>query len=315
MKIRELEIKNGLFLAPMAGVTDSAYRRICKRNGAEFVTTELISGKAVCFGDKKTRTYASFHEEERPIAIQLFGSDSYHIAKAAYLLMDLEPDVIDINMGCPVPKAVKSGEGSALLKNPQLCAEILSAVKKEVNVPVTAKIRRGFEKDSDSGFEVALALENAGADAIFVHGRTAVQMYSGKADRGIIKKIKEAVSCPVIANGDISSPKDALSMLSETKCDGIMVGRACMGNPWIFKKIKSTLENREYIPPTEEEFKQTILEQISLMVENKGEYIAVREARKHLSWYTKGRYGSAALRDEINKVESAEKIISIIEKM
>ncbi len=315
MKIRELEIKNGLFLAPMAGVTDSAYRRICKRNGAEFVTTELISGKAVCFGDKKTRTYASFHEEERPIAIQLFGSDSYHIAKAAYLLMDLKPDVIDINMGCPVPKAVKSGEGSALLKNSRLCGEILSAVKNEVNVPVTAKIRRGFEKDSDSGFEVALALENAGADAIFVHGRTAVQMYSGKADRGIIKKIKEAVSCPVIANGDIFSPKDALSMLSETKCDGIMVGRACMGNPWIFKKIKSTLENGEYVPPSEEEFKQTILEQISLMIENKGEYIAVREARKHLSWYTKGRYGSAALRDEINKVESAEKIISIIEKM
>ncbi len=315
MKIRELEIKNGLFLAPMAGVTDSAYRRICKRNGAEFVTTELISGKAVCFGDKKTRTYASFHEEERPIAIQLFGSDSYHIAKAAYLLMDLKPDIIDINMGCPVPKAVKSGEGSALLKNPQLCAEILSAVKKEVNVPVTAKIRKGFEKDSNAGFEVALALENAGADAIFVHGRTAVQMYSGKADRGIIKKIKEAVSCPVIGNGDISSPKDALSMLSETKCDGIMVGRACMGNPWIFKKIKSTLENGEYVPPSEEEFKQAILEQISLMIENKGEYIAVREARKHLSWYTKGRYGSAALRDEINKVESAEKIISIIERM
>ncbi len=315
MKIRDIDIKNGLFLAPMAGVTDSAYRRICKRNGVEFVTTELISGKAVCFGDKKTRTYASFHEEERPVAIQIFGSDSYHIAKAAYLLMDLKPDVIDINMGCPVPKAVKSGEGSALLKNPRLCAEILSAVKKEVPVPVTAKIRRGFEKDSDAGFEVALALENAGADAIFVHGRTAAQMYSGRADRGIIKKIKDSVSCPVIANGDISSTEDALSMIEETNCDGIMVGRACMGNPWIFRKIKSVLEKTEYIQPTDEEFKKTILDQIALMIENKGEYIAVREARKHLSWYTKGRYGSAALRDEINKVESAEKIISIIEKM
>ncbi len=315
MKIKDVEIKNGLFLAPMAGVTDSPYRRICKRNGVGFVTTELISGKAVCFGDKKTKLYASFYEEERPLAIQLFGSDSYHISKAAYMLMELKPDVIDINMGCPVPKAVKSGEGSALLKNPRLCAEILSAVKKEVNVPVTAKIRKGFDKDSDCGFEVALALENAGADALFVHGRTAFQMYSGKSDRTIIKRIKEKVSCPVIGNGDISSPEDALSMMQETGCDGIMVGRACMGNPWIFKKISAVLENKEYIPPTEEEFKQTILEQIKLMIENKGEYIAVREARKHLSWYTKGRYGSASLRDEINKVETAEKIFYIIEKM
>jgi tRNA-dihydrouridine synthase B len=299
----------------MAGVTDSAYRRICKKNGVEFVTTELISGKAVCFGDKKTKLYASFHEEERPVAIQLFGSDSYHIAKAAYLLMELKPDVIDINMGCPVPKAVKSGEGSALLKNPALCAEILSAVKKEVNVPVTAKIRKGFEGDSEQGFDVALALESAGADAIFVHGRTAVQMYSGKADRGIIKKIKENVSCPVIGNGDISSAEDAVSMMAETGCDGIMVGRACMGDPWIFRKIKSALEGSEYSPPTEEEFKKTILQQISLMIENKGEYIAVREARKHLSWYTKGRYGSAALRDRINKVESAKAILEIVEEM
>ena len=315
MKIKDVEIKNGLFLAPMAGVTDSAYRRICKRNGVGFVTTELISGKAVCFGDKKTRTYASFHEEERPVAIQLFGSDSYHIAKAAYLLMELKPDVIDINMGCPVPKAVKAGEGSALLKNPALCGEILAAVKKEVNVPVTAKIRKGFEKDSEAGFEVALALENAGADAIAVHGRTAAMMYSGKSDMSIIKKIKENVSCPVIGNGDISSPEDALKMLKETGCDGIMVGRACMGNPWIFKKINAAFEKREYIPPTDEEFKKTIIEQIFMMIENKGEYIAVREARKHLSWYTKGRYGSAALRDEINKVESAEKILSLIERM
>ncbi len=315
MKIGNVEIKNGIFLAPMAGVTDSAYRRICKRNGVEFVTTELISGKAVCFGDKKTKLYASFHEEERPVAIQLFGSDSYHIAKAAYMLMELKPDVIDINMGCPVPKAVKSGEGSALLKNPALCGEILAAVKKEVSVPVTAKIRRGFEKDSESGFDVALALENAGADAIFVHGRTAVQMYSGKSDRGIIKKIKETVSCPVIGNGDIRSPEDAFSMMKETSCDGVMVGRACMGDPWIFKKIQSALKGEEYIPPTDEEFKETILEQIRLMIENKGEYISVREARKHLSWYTKGRYGSAALRDRINRVESAREIEEIIKEM
>lgn len=315
MKIGNVEIKNGIFLAPMAGVTDSAYRRICKRNGVEFVTTELISGKAVCFGDKKTKIYASFHEEERPVAIQLFGSDSYHISKAAYLLMELKPDVIDINMGCPVPKAVKSGEGSALLKNPKLCGEILSAVKKEVNVPVTAKIRRGFEKDSEGGFDVALELEAAGADAIFVHGRTAAQMYSGRSDNGIIKKIKESVSCPVIGNGDICSPEDAFRMIKETRCDGIMVGRACMGDPWVFGKIKAALEGKEFIPPTDEEFRATILEQIKLMIENKGEYIAVREARKHLSWYTKGRYGSAALRDKINKVESAEEIYNIISTM
>jgi tRNA-dihydrouridine synthase B len=315
MKIGNIELKNGIFLAPMAGVTDSAYRRICKRNGVEFVTTELISGKAVCFGDKKTKLYASFHEEERPVAIQLFGSDSYHIAKAAYLLMELKPDVIDINMGCPVPKAVKSGEGSALLKNPRLCGEILSAVKKEVNVPVTAKIRRGFEKDSESGFDVALALEAAGADALFVHGRTAVQMYSGKADRKIIKKIKDNVSIPVIGNGDICSPEDALGMIEDTNCDGIMVGRACMGDPWLFGRIKAAFEKGEYTPPTAEDFKKTILEQIRLMVENKGEYIAVREARKHLSWYSKGRYGSAALRDKINKVESFEAILDIIQVM
>ncbi len=315
MKIKDIEIKNGIFVAPMAGVTDSAYRRICKRNGAEFVTTELISGKAVCFGDKKTKTYASFNEEERPISIQLFGSDAYHISKAAYLLMELKPDAIDINMGCPVPKAVKSGEGSALLKNPKLCGEIISAVKKEVSVPVTAKIRKGFEKDSCGGFDVSLAVEAAGADAIFVHGRTTVQMYSGKADWNIIKRIKENVKCPVIGNGDVKNPEDAFRMIAETGCDGIMIGRACMGNPWIFKKIKAAMEGKEYIPPTDEEFKKTILNQIYMMIENKGEYIAVREARKHLSWYTKGRYGSAALRDEINKVESAEKIALIIEKM
>ncbi len=315
MKIGNIETKNGLFLAPMAGVTDSAYRRICKRNGVDFVTTELISGKGVCFGDKKTYVYASFHPEERPIAIQLFGSDSYHIAKAASIIMKLEPDVIDINMGCPVPKAVKSGEGSALLKNPKLCAEIVSAVKKEVNVPVTAKIRRGFEKDSEGGFEVALALDSVGVDALFVHGRTAVQMYSGKADREIIKKIKENVSCPVIGNGDINSVESAVDMKIQTGCDGVMVGRACMGNPWLFKKMVCSFEGTEYIPPSDEEFKETILAQIQMMIENKGEYIAVREARKHLSWYTKGRYGSAALRDEINRVDSAEAIRIIVERM
>lgn len=315
MKIGNVEIKNGIFVAPMAGVTDSAYRRICKRNGAEFVTTELISGKAVCFGDKKTKLYASFHEEERPIAIQLFGSDSYHIAKAAYLLMDLKPDVIDINMGCPVPKAVKSGEGSALLKNPKLCAEILSAVKKEVNVPVTAKIRRGFEKDSDGGLEVALALDSVGVDTIFVHGRTAVQMYSGNADWDIIKRIKESVSCSVVGNGDIRSFDDAVRMKVQTGCDGVMIGRACMGNPWIFGKIKAGFQGEEYKAVTDEEFKKTIAEQIEMMIENKGEYIAVREARKHLSWYSRGRYGSAALRDRINRVESADSILDIISEM
>jgi len=252
---------------------------------------------------------------ERPIAIQLFGSDSYHIAKAASIIMDMKPDVIDINMGCPVPKAVKSGEGSALIKNPRLCGEIMEAVKKEVDVPVTAKIRRGFEKDTDGGFEVALALEAAGADAIFVHGRTAAQMYSGKSDRAIIKKIKENVKCPVIGNGDVSSAEDAISMMNETGCDGVMIGRACMGNPWIFRQVKAALSGEKYIPPSDEEFKNTIITQIKMMIENKGEYIAVREARKHLSWYTKGRYGSASLRDEINKVESAERIMEIIERM
>ena len=315
MQIKDVIWKGSAALAPMAGVADRAFREICCQFGAGYTVTEMVSAKGLCMCDRKSRELLKISDIERPCAPQLFGDDPEFMAKAAVKTLAFNPEIIDINMGCPAPKIAGNGGGSALMKQPELAEKIVEAVVKAVDIPVTVKMRIGWDDENINCVDLAKRCENAGAAALTVHGRTKVQMYSPPVRPEYISDVREAVSIPVIGNGDICSPADALRMINETNCDGIMVGRACMGDPWIFGKIRAAIEGKDFVPPTDEEFRATILEQIKLMIENKGKYIAVREARKHLSWYTKGRYGSAALRDKINKVESAEEIFEIVKKI
>lgn len=305
MKIANLEFRHGLFLAPMAGITDHAFREACVSFGAEGVTSELISAKAVTYGDKKTDLLAKLYENERPAAIQIFGSEPEIMAKAAKMLLRFEPQYIDINMGCPVPKLFRNGEGSALMKSPELCERIVYAVASAVDVPVTAKIRKGCIDGLDNAPEVAKAVERGGASAVFVHGRTRSQMYSGLADRNIIKKVKESVSIPVIGNGDVASFADFASMKAETGCDGVMIGRGAYGSPWVFAEIISALEGREYSPPTAEEKQAVLNRQLETVVAEKG-MNGIREFRHHILQYCKGFSGSARLRKEISLISTVE---------
>lgn len=325
MKIGTLELKHGLFLAPMAGVTDFPFRKLCKRYGAEYLVTEMISAKAIHFDDYKTSVLAKIRAEESPCAIQIFGSEPDIMAEAAKLLSEgylrksdknekneALPAAIDINMGCPVRKITANNEGSALMKNPKLVYDIVSAVVSAVNVPVTVKIRAGWDSESINAVEIATIAEEAGAAAICVHGRTKDQLYMPPVNLDIIKEVKKAVSVPVIGNGGIECADDAIKMFEETGCDGIMVARGALGNPFIFEEITARLEGKPYTKPTIEKRLRTALEHINLLILDKGEYVGVREARKHLSWYIHGITGAAELRNRINHIESADELRSLI---
>lgn len=312
MKIGSIEFRHGLFLAPMAGITDHAFRALCVKNGAEGVTSELISAKGAYYGDRKTDSLARVFDDERIAAIQIFGSDPEIMANAAKLMMRFSPDYIDINMGCPVPKLYKNGEGSALMRNPKLCEEIVSAVVKAVEVPVTAKFRKTCDDDKpELAIDVALACESGGASAVFVHGRTRTQMYSGRADREIIKKVKNAVSIPVIGNGDVASFDDYISMREETGCDGVMIGRGAYGSPWVFDEIVCGLEGREYNEPTNSAKRKMLITQLDTVIEEKG-LNGIREFRHHILQYCKGFSGSAKMRRDISLITSRESAIQAI---
>ncbi|MBO5261734.1 MAG: tRNA dihydrouridine synthase DusB [Clostridia bacterium] len=318
-----MNFKNKIILAPMAGVTDYAFRKIARRFGASYCVSEMVSSKAIHFKDRKTADLAEIKDDDRPLGIQIFGSDPKIMAESAYLLStatyayhknDNIPNVIDINMGCPVKKIVCAGDGSALLKSPDLCGEIIKEVVNASKVPVTVKIRAGWDKDSINCVEIAKIAEANGASAICVHGRTREQMYEPYANWEYIKAVKDAVSIPVIGNGDIFSAKDAIRMIEETGVDSLMIGRGAMGNPFIFDEINHYFEKKPYTPPTIFEKIKVAMEQVSYMIEEKGERVAICEARKHLAWYLKGERGSASTRGEINHASTLEELESIINK-
>lgn len=317
-----MDFKNKIILAPMAGVTDYAFRKIARAWGASYCVSEMVSSKAIHFKDKKTAVLAEIKDDDRPLGIQIFGSDPKIMAESAYLLStatyehrknDNIPQVIDINMGCPVKKIVNAGDGSALLKNPTLCGQIVKEVVNASRVPVTVKIRAGWDKDSVNCVEIAKILEANGAAAICVHGRTREQMYEPRANWQYIKDVKDAVSIPVIGNGDIYTAADAFKMLEETGADGVMIGRGAMGNPFIFDEIKHYFDKKPYTPPDIFKKIEVSMEQVGYMIEEKGEAVAICEARKHLSWYLKGERGSASARQQINKASSFDELKSIIE--
>lgn len=309
LQIGNVILENNVFLAPMAGVTDLPFRLICKEQGAGLLCMEMVSAKAVHYNNKNTELLMEIHPDELPVSLQLFGSEPDIMAEAAAHIEERPFAILDINMGCPVPKVVNNNEGSALMKNPKLAGEIINAVVQAVSKPVTVKIRKGFDDNSINAVEMAKIAEANGAAAVAVHGRTREQYYSGKADWSIIRQVKEAVSIPVIGNGDVTDAVSAARMLEETGCDGIMIGRASRGNPWIFREINSYLD-KGVIPerPTYEEVCSVILRHIALQLEYKGEYTAVREMRKHIAWYTAGYPNSAKLRQMVNEMETVEEL-------
>lgn len=314
MKIGETNIKHGVFLAPMAGYTDRAMRLVCHQLGSEYSVTEMVSAKAVTFGDKKTFSLAKISSDEGPVAIQIFGSEPEIMGEAARILSEREEcklaRAIDINMGCPVKKIFSNGEGSALMRDPTLIEKITSAVKRATHLPVTVKIRAGINENSINAVDCALAAEAGGADALCIHGRTTKQMYGGKADRKIIEKVKLALQIPLIANGDITNAAEALAVFCDTGADGIAIGRGAVGNPFIFSEIIAALENRAYTPPTLAERVDTALRQLSIAAEDKGERVAVVEARGQIALYLKGFSGAARIRGEINRATTYEEVKS-----
>lgn len=315
LKIGNVELDSPVALAPMAGVTDLPFRILCREQGCGLMCTEMVSAKALLYKNRNTKPLLETKPEERPVAVQLFGSDPEIMSEMALMLEEGPYDIIDVNMGCPVPKIVNNGEGSALMKNPKLAGEILSAMTRKLKKPVTVKFRKGFNDESVNAVEFAKMAEQSGAAAVAVHGRTREQFYSGKADWDIIRQVKEAVSIPVIGNGDIFTPQDAGRMLRETGCDGVMVARGAKGNPWIFSRIDHYLKTGEVLPKQgPEEVKQMILRHAALLAEFKGEYTAMREMRKHVSWYTAGYPHSAALRNDINLVETMEELQELVLK-
>ena len=313
LRIGNTILENNVILAPMAGVTDLPFHLLCREQGAGCVVTEMVSAKAILYNNRNTKELMQIHPQERPAAIQLFGSDPDIMAQIAARVEDGPYDFIDVNMGCPVPKVVNNGEGSALMKNPKQAEKVLSAMVKAVKKPVTVKFRKGFNDTSVNAVEFAKMAEGSGVAAVAVHGRTREQYYSGKADWDIIRQVKEAVKIPVIGNGDIFTPQDAGRMMEETGCDGIMVARGAKGNPWIFRRINHYLDTGEILPgPSIEEIQAMILRHGHMLAAYKGEQTAMREMRGHVAWYTKGMPHSAALRNEINQVETLKGLAGLL---
>ncbi len=312
MKIGNVEISNNLILAPMAGVSDLPFRVLCKEFGAGLTCMEMISAKAILYNNKNTEELLSIDESEGPISLQLFGSDPKIMSEMAKRIEERPFDILDINMGCPVPKIVNNHEGSYLMKEPELVYKIVNAIVKAIDKPVTVKIRKGFNDSLINAPEIAHIAEEAGASAVAVHGRTREQFYSGTADWDIIRRVKETVKIPVIGNGDVVDGTSAERMLKETGCDAVMVGRAAQGNPFIFREINAYLNHGSYVAPTKEEIKTVILRHGAMQLKTKGEYIGIREMRKHLSWYVKGVEGAAGLRKRINELETFEELNAIV---
>ncbi len=334
MKIGSVHIPNGLCLAPLAGVSDRTFRALARRYGAEYTVSEMVSAKALCYEqrcrrpvtEERTRTapLAAVLREELPMGVQLFGAEPEFVAEAARLLEsgeyrgacgEVSPSVIDINMGCPMAKIVGNGEGSALMRTPARAAELVRTTVKAVKLPVTVKIRSGWDAESRNAVELAKRLEDAGASMICVHGRTREQMYAGHADWSVIRAVKEAVGIPVVGNGDIFSSEDALRMIQETGCDGIMIARGAEGNPWIFAEVKAALEGREYTPPTPSERFAVALEHAAMLVAAKGERVGIAESRKHMAWYLHGLRGSAAARRAVMEAASLSDLSRIFSEL
>ena len=315
-KIGNVRIENPFVLAPMAGVTDMPFRTLCKEQGAGLICMEMISAKAISFHNKNTIALMKIDPCEHPVSMQLFGSEPELMAEVAKSIEDKDFDILDINMGCPVPKVVNNGEGSALLKNPELIVQIIKSVSSAIQKPVTVKVRIGFENVPVDIVEIARRAEDAGAAAIAVHGRTRQQYYSGTADWDIIRQVKEAVSIPVIGNGDVDSPLIAEALLKQTGCDGVMIGRAVRGNPWIFREMNHYFQTGELLPrPSSEEIREMILRHARAQIALKGEFTGIREMRKHVAWYTAGMRHSAGLRRASNTIESYEALQELLMKL
>ena len=315
LKIGNVELENRYILAPMAGVTDLPFRLLCKEQGAGLLCMEMVSAKAIQYKNKNTQALLKIHPEERPVSLQLFGSDPDVMSEVAKSIEELPFAILDINMGCPVPKIVKNGEGSALMQNPKLVEQIVKKVSGAIQKPVTVKIRKGFNDESVNAVEIAKIIEASGGAAVAVHGRTREQYYSGKADWDIIRQVKEAVSIPVIANGDVTCGRDAIDIQKQTNCDGIMIGRGAQGNPWIFSELLYYEKHGEMPErPDVQEVKKTMLRHAKLQMQYKGDYLGIREMRKHIAWYTTGMKNSAKLRDDINRVESFEELETLLDE-
>lgn len=313
LRIGNVTLENDLILGPMAGVTDLPFRLLCKEQGAGLLCMEMVSAKGIMYNNKNTKFLLTIDERERPVSLQLFGSDADIISEQAKRIEELPFDILDINMGCPVPKIVNNGDGSALMKNPRLAGEIIEKTARAIQKPVTVKIRKGFDDAHINAVEMAHIAQESGAAAIAVHGRTREQYYSGKADWEIIRQVKEVVHIPVIGNGDVWTPQDAIDMRKQTGCDGVMIGRGAQGNPWIFKQILHYEQTGELLEkPSPQEVTEMILRHAKMQMEFKGEYTGMREIRKHAAWYTAGYKNSAKLRGKINETETYEELKELL---
>lgn len=316
LQIGNVTLKNNLILAPMAGVTDLPFRLLCKEQGAGLLCMEMVSAKAILYKNKNTEELLTIDSRENPVSLQLFGSDPDIISEIAKQMEDRPFDILDINMGCPVPKVVNNGDGSALMKNPKLAGEIIEKTVRAIKKPVTVKIRKGFDDDHVNAVEMAHIAEESGAAAVAVHGRTREQFYSGKADWDIIRQVKERVSIPVIGNGDLLTAEDVIAMEKQTGCDGFMIARGAEGNPWIFRQILHYFETGEQLPkPDFSEMTEMLLRHAKMQLEFKGEYTGIREIRKHAAWYTAGYKNSSRLRGRINEVENYEQLEALFREV